>query len=908
MKQLIFSRNLHSTLPILIFLQLLCIPLWSQIKLGNNVTNIHPKVLLEMESDSHGVLLPRMTTAQRDAAFNSDIPDGLLIYNTENQCLQIWYGQSQRWQCINSQDAIDSSTTFFLTKDHQLILKNYGTVDLSPYVNQEQQLSLEEDLIKLDRGGSINLKDYIAKTFKTGIKTNTDSQTLHLDETTNRLSLDNGGDVDLSKYLDAVIAKVQQIDEFEIRSGKLYLSLAGDGQASQSVVLPQANTDSQTLRLTANTNKLTLDHGGEVDLSKYLDDTNTDSQTLSLKGDILSISGTTSTVNLSKYATTNTQTLRLTIAGAVTKTALEIKQGNAISLVASNGLKFQTTSTTLMIIGSGVGSGSDNLYNDDGVLASDRSVDLANNKLSFNNNDIFVNGLTVGRGGSNQVFNVALGTNALLSNTNNGRHNSALGASALKSNTLGSFNTAIGGSALKKNQVGDGNIAIGINALINNVSGNNNTVVGADSAKNITTGNSNTILGSKVSGLASNTMRNIIIADGEGNQRLRILGNGYVGLGDIDPAYKLSLHAGTSTATSARTIAIQNTPVIYLPDQDTNKFKFSLAIGNGLRNLIATSKNFGKNNTAVGMEALLKNTTGFQNTAFGAKAMRNNLTGRSNSAFGEDALFFNTTGTSNTAFGDTALKNNNTGSRNTAVGTGANRKNISGNGNTVIGFQTLRENTTGSFNVVIGSNSLSNVSTSSFNTIIGWNTGEGIISGSNNTIIGARVSSNTSNISNISNNVIIADGEGNQRIRILANGNVGLGTQTPTFDLTVNGSIGLEGETTASIHPDYVFDIYYKRGLKWNPNYRLRSLKEMETFIKINLHLPGVQSCKDIIKNKGWDVSENVRTNLEKVEELFLYTIEQQKKIDQQHQAISLLKSELSQLKKSVKALLHAKQ
>ena len=91
-----------------------------------------------------------------------------------------------------------------------------------------------------------------------------------------------------------------------------------------------------------------------------------------------------------------------------------------------------------------------------------------------------------------------------------------------------------------------------------------------------------------------------------------------------------------------------------------------------------------------------------------------------------------------------------------------------------------------------------------------------------------------------------------------------------------------------------------------NPAFIVANL--YSTFIKINLHLPGVQSCKDIIKNKGWDVSENVRTNLEKVEELFLYTIEQQKKIDQQHQAISLLKSELSQLKKSVKALLHAKQ
>ena len=49
--------------------------------------------------------------------------------------------------------------------------------------------------------------------------------------------------------------------------------------------------------------------------------------------------------------------------------------------------------------------------------------------------------------------------------------------------------------------------------------------------------------------------------------------------------------------------------------------------------------------------------------------------------------------------------------------------------------------------------------------------------------------------------------------------------------------------------------------------------------IKKNSHLPGVQSRADIQAKNSWNVSENVRTNLEKVEELFLYTIAQEKQI-----------------------------
>ena len=69
--------------------------------------------------------------------------------------------------------------------------------------------------------------------------------------------------------------------------------------------------------------------------------------------------------------------------------------------------------------------------------------------------------------------------------------------------------------------------------------------------------------------------------------------------------------------------------------------------------------------------------------------------------------------------------------------------------------------------------------------------------------------------------------------------------------------------------PDYVF----------NTSYDLRPLSEVETFINENSHLPEVPSEKEINEN-GIDLAQMDATLLKKIEELTLYTIEQQKQIE----------------------------
>lgn len=91
--------------------------------------------------------------------------------------------------------------------------------------------------------------------------------------------------------------------------------------------------------------------------------------------------------------------------------------------------------------------------------------------------------------------NTAVGHSALYSNTS-GIHNSAFGHAALYSNTSGNFNTASGLEALAYNTTGHSNTAVGYGALRATSTSHGNTAVGINALRANTTGHSNTAFGS----------------------------------------------------------------------------------------------------------------------------------------------------------------------------------------------------------------------------------------------------------------------------------------------------------------------------------------------------------------------------------------------------------------------------
>ncbi len=105
-----------------------------------------------------------------------------------------------------------------------------------------------------------------------------------------------------------------------------------------------------------------------------------------------------------------------------------------------------------------------------------------------------------------------------------------------------------------------------------------------------------------------------------------------------------------------------------------------------------------------------------------------------------------------------------------------------------------------------------------------------------------------------------------------AAGNVGIGTENPDAKLAVNGTIHskeVKVDVNFAAVPDYVF----------TPDYKLRSLQEIENYVNQNSHLPEVPSAKEFEKN-GIQLAEMNMALLRKVEELTLYAIEQDKKTD----------------------------
>jgi hypothetical protein len=110
------------------------------------------------------------------------------------------------------------------------------------------------------------------------------------------------------------------------------------------------------------------------------------------------------------------------------------------------------------------------------------------------NSDIIVNGITVGKGGSANVNNTAVGSGALSANTT-GSSNTATGLSALLVNTGGNANTANGYLSLQANTTGGSNASVGNQSLYSNTTGSNNTAVGNDSLYSNITGGKNTGIG-----------------------------------------------------------------------------------------------------------------------------------------------------------------------------------------------------------------------------------------------------------------------------------------------------------------------------------------------------------------------------------------------------------------------------
>ena len=127
----------------------------------------------------------------------------------------------------------------------------------------------------------------------------------------------------------------------------------------------------------------------------------------------------------------------------------------------------------------------------------------------------------------------------------------------------------------------------------------------------------------------------------------------------------------------------------------------------------------------------------------------------------------------------------------------------------------------------------------------------------------------------------------NPALRIQTNGNIGINTTlNPSgYKLAVGGKIiaeELKVQLTTA-WPDYVFTEYYK----------LPTLEEVEKQIKEKGHLANMPSAEEV-NCEGFEVGELTRLQQEKIEELTLYIIELNKKLQAQEKRMQALEAKVN--------------
>lgn len=127
--------------------------------------------------------------------------------------------------------------------------------------------------------------------------------------------------------------------------------------------------------------------------------------------------------------------------------------------------------------------------------------------------------------------------------------------------------------------------------------------------------------------------------------------------------------------------------------------------------------------------------------------------------------------------------------------------------------------------------------------------------------------------SDANSNYFTIQGPSNADYLTINGGNILIGKTSQvnnTYKLDVNGNVRANKIVVNTTGADFVFE----------PTYKLLSLASVETYINQHKHLPGINSATQM-QNNGLDVGEMNTKLLQKVEELTMYIISQNKQIQE---------------------------
>jgi hypothetical protein len=130
--------------------------------------------------------------------------------------------------------------------------------------------------------------------------------------------------------------------------------------------------------------------------------------------------------------------------------------------------------------------------------------------------------------------------------------------------------------------------------------------------------------------------------------------------------------------------------------------------------------------------------------------------------------------------------------------------------------------------------------------------------------------------------------------------------QGPYMSVATNGSVGIGTTKTA----DASYKLFVETGIRtrkvvvdqttwpdyvFHPDYSLPSLPSVAAYIKANQHLPDMPSADSVAKS-GVDLGNNQAQLLKKIEELTLYSIDQQQQLEELKQQNKKMQQQMETL------------
>ncbi len=785
----------------IVFILIICNNANGQVAINTIGAEANSHSMLDISSDSKGLLIPRLTSVQKDAlASNIGISEkGLLIFNNDDSFFYYWDGTlfnklnsgiidklvdsngDSKFELINfygtdyAELTLEDTSFFKFKKGHLEFLNNGNSVFIGKYAGLHDDYTNNQNVFIGYNAGNDNtsgdyniaLGPYALQNNITGgsniaagysaLSTNTEGNS-NLAFGENTLFNNSTGNMNIA--LGNAVLYSNQTGDFNISLGNsgLFHNTTGQKNISLGFVSSYNNTTGE--------GNVTLGHQ-----SNYFNQTGSNNTIIGTLAGVGSMNNSRSGSVFLGYGAGYNETSdnKLYIENSSSSTPL-IGGDFAVDRVDING--------TIKITGGNPASGK-YLLSDSSGLSTWDSIHLSNLvNVIENDTDVYI-GYQAGVNAFSNRYNVAIGAHAG-SMITTGMFNVAVGNSALSQNQTGSDNTGLGNNALEF-ATGAGNTAIGRNTL-RHTTGNSNTAIGTATGQSITSGWGNVAIGYQTDFYNKTGYGNTIIGVGSGfgvfnNSRDLCVFIGYNAGRDETESNKLYIENSDTTAPliggdfALDEVYINGTIKITGGNPGAGKVLTSDSTGTGswqnitgvtelndLSDAIYDSSSLfvgyqsgmaddgGNNNSALGIEALKSNTSGSNNSALGAQALFSNSTGQDNTGTGFNVLYANDTGISNTAVGSKALYTNNS-DNNTAVGFEALYTNVSGYNNTGMGSQALYGNSSGTNNTAFGYRALNQNGSGYKNTAIGIETLMEVTSGHNNVAVGAN-SGNQGNVNN----------------------------------------------------------------------------------------------------------------------------------------------------------------